>query len=249
VSQISQWKKLASFRAIKVAATDPLVAFTYAVRGERGMIHLQTKRLMKDTGANIDNLEDYWKAITSNQDLQTYISKALGGTSYGGLQDPEFLYVIVRMLKPEVVVETGVSAGVSSSFILQALADNNKGRLYSIDFPNYALTDASPVPEGKEPGFAIPQNLKRRWVLKLGKSKDLLPNLFPEIGKTDIFLHDSEHTYDNMMFEYTRAWDYLPKGGLLLSHDIMWSNAFRDFARKVKRKPIDYHTGFGAIVK
>lgn len=55
-------------------------------------------------------------------------------------------------------------------------------------------------------------------------------NLLAEIGKVDIFLHDSEHTYDNMMFEYATAWDYLPKGGLLLSHDISWNNAGRDFA-------------------
>jgi predicted O-methyltransferase YrrM len=43
------------------------------------------------------------------------------------------LYVLVRIFKPEVVVETGVANGVSSSFILKALDQNSRGKLYSID--------------------------------------------------------------------------------------------------------------------
>jgi len=230
--------------------TDPLAAFNYAVSGKAGVIQFQTKRLTKYIGATVDNLQEYWEAIASNQELHAYTAKSLSGTYYGEVMVPEFLYVIVRVLKAEIVVETGVAAGISSAFMLQALQDNTRGTLCSIDFPNYALMDSSLIPEGKEPGFAIPLRLKERWNLRLGKSKDLLPSLLAELGRIDIFLHDSEHTYDNMMFEYTTAWDYLPKGGLLLSHDISWNNAFADFARKVRRKPTEiYFTGVGAIVK
>jgi len=45
------------------------------------------------------------------------------------------LYFMIRIQKPNVVIETGVHRGVSTSFILQALEDNNKGNLYSIDLP------------------------------------------------------------------------------------------------------------------
>ena len=45
------------------------------------------------------------------------------------------LYFLVRELKPEKIIETGVHRGVSSLFILQALEDNGKGELYSIDLP------------------------------------------------------------------------------------------------------------------
>ncbi|MCJ7805185.1 class I SAM-dependent methyltransferase [Patescibacteria group bacterium] len=243
-------RPLVSPRALKIGLTDPLAMLRYVVSGKAGVIQSQTKRLTKRIGATVGNLQEYWEAIASNQKLQTYIANSLNGIYYGEIATPDFLYVIVRILRPEVVVETGVAAGISSAFILQALQDNGEGTLYSIDFPNYALTDSSLIPEGKETGLAIPPYLKERWNLRLGKSKDLLPSLLAELGKVDIFLHDSEHTYDNMTFEYTTVWDYLGTGGLLLSHDVSWNYAFADFARKARCKSTEiYFTGVGAIIK
>ena len=45
----------------------------------------------------------------------------------------KFLYFIVRMADPEIMVETGVARGVSSWTILNAMHRNGKGKLYSID--------------------------------------------------------------------------------------------------------------------
>lgn len=45
----------------------------------------------------------------------------------------QVLYAVVRTLKPEVMVETGISAGMSSRVILEAMQKNDRGRLYSID--------------------------------------------------------------------------------------------------------------------
>ena len=50
--------------------------------------------------------------------------------------DCETIYLLVRSLKPETVVETGVCYGASSAYILQALKDNGRGVLYSIDLGN-----------------------------------------------------------------------------------------------------------------
>src|SRR5437588_1399250 len=47
-------------------------------------------------------------------------------------------YALCRLRKPEVVVETGVGYGVTSAFLLQALAVNNQGQLWSIDLPPLA---------------------------------------------------------------------------------------------------------------
>src|SRR3954465_14183463 len=53
----------------------------------------------------------------------------------GGINMPEgkFLYGITRALRPEIVIETGVAAGISSCFLIAALIENGSGRLYSID--------------------------------------------------------------------------------------------------------------------
>src|SRR5258705_3995242 len=40
------------------------------------------------------------------------------------------LYVIVRAMKPQVIVETGVASGISSAHILRALAANRLGMLH-----------------------------------------------------------------------------------------------------------------------
>ena len=142
------------------------------------------------------------------------------------------LYIMTRILKPEIVIETGVFEGHCSLAFLIALKESNKGYLYSIDLPSPEL------PLGKEPGWIVPEHLRKRWDLRLGKSSDLLPGLLKEVTEVDIFLHDSEHSYENMHWEYKTAWEYIRKGGLLLSHDISQNSAFRDFAKYVSE---DYH--------
>src|SRR5690348_7177267 len=54
----------------------------------------------------------------------------------GGTQ--EYLFHLVRLLRPRTVVETGVFRGISSAFILSALSRNYLGKLYSIDLPQVA---------------------------------------------------------------------------------------------------------------
>ena len=142
------------------------------------------------------------------------------------------LYITTRILKPEIVIETGVFEGHSSFSILSALEKNNKGFLYSIDLPSPFL------PPEKQSGWIVPEHLRKRWDLRLGKSSDLLLGLLEDVKKVDIFLHDSEHSYENMYWEYKAAWGYIRKGGLLLSHDISQNAAFRDFAKHVSE---DYY--------
>jgi predicted O-methyltransferase YrrM len=130
----------------------------------------------------------------------------------------EFCYVICRALRPLVVVETGVGSGVSTSFILKALAANDEGHLWSIDLP--------PIGAEQFTGSFVPHPLKNRWTLHRGRSRDLLPQLLNKLSAPDIFLHDSLHTTRNMTFEFQAAWEKMNAGGVLLSDDIHMSKAF-----------------------
>ena len=159
------------------------------------------------------------------------------------------LYALCRYLQPDVVVETGVGLGTSSLFILQALEDNGRGRLYSIDEP-YAeypsdagilINESAYCAHGDQPGMLVPMELRDRWRLLLGKSHVLLPQLCHELGQLDFFFHDSEHTYHNMLQEYTIVWPYIRAQGILGSHDIEWNTAFQDFAEVISLQPIVSH--------
>lgn len=160
----------------------------------------------------------------------------------GGLSQ-ETLYYIVQQFTPRVVVETGVYRGISSAFILGAISRNGVGRLYSIDLPlakyldDRGKLDYSPLASSEETGFAIPSELKNNWSLKLGDSRKELPLLLENLGTIDMFYHDSEHTYDMMMWEYVTVFPHLRKGAIICSDDISWNTAFQDFCIEYNLTP------------
>lgn len=162
-----------------------------------------------------------------------------------GVESGLLLYVLMRASHPEIVVETGVANGISSSFILKALDQNARGRLYSIDLH---YREGVSVPLGKHLGWVIPEELRQRWNLILGESTKALPKLLSKLGSIDVFLHDSRHTYKTMMKEYSIVWPHLKDGGLLLSDDVICNDAFLDFADRIKQKPIIF-ARMGSIVK
>lgn len=166
----------------------------------------------------------------------------------------QILYFLVRKLKPKVVVETGVAAGESTGYILQALKDNGFGKLYSIDLPfqwyiygNHKLHLDS-LPAGKMPGFLVPANLKTNWKLILGNTHDKLPDLLKKLGEINIFIHDSEHSDKTMTFEYETCWPYIKRSGLLVSDDIGYTKAFKKFTNKIKASFFRFKE-FGIIKK
>ena len=140
------------------------------------------------------------------------------------------LYTMTRILKPDIVIETGVFEGSSSLSILSAMEENAKGVLHSIDLPSPHL------PPGKPPGWRVPEHLRTRWELRTGKSSDFLPAILLEVDDVDIFLHDSEHSYENMYWEYKTAWQHIKTNGHLLSHDVSQNAAFKDFSKHVSEK-------------
>jgi methyltransferase family protein len=109
------------------------------------------------------------------------------------------LYAVVRAMKPGVIVETGVACGISSAHILRALAANRTGTLYSIDLPN--VQEGSALPEGCTSGWMVPEALRRRWTLRIGDSRTLLPDLqaFPRLADRGVLMSDDVHLHT--------AWD------------------------------------------
>ena len=167
----------------------------------------------------------------------------------------ELIYVLTRFGKPEIIVETGVFDGQSSAVFLQALRDNGKGTLISIDLPATEAiefsTDLMPettLPPGCQPGWIIPDYLRDRHQLMFGDSKQLLPQVLEANPKIDFFLHDSLHTLEHQLFEYDAAWPHIVAGGLLLSDDIFWNPAFHRFC-KMQGRHYQHHCNLGICHK
>ena len=183
------------------------------------------------TGADADEVKKYVVEFRLNQEFQNSVEGKRSAFSQNRRSSWDYsigaalglvLYVICRRQKPRIVVETGVASGVSSSHILGALEQNKHGRLYSIDLPGW---------QEDRSGWLIPDYLRHRWHLVPGRSSDELKPLLRKVAAIDTFLHDSDHSYQNMLEEFQTAWKYLKSGGLLLAHNIDNNNAFSDFCR------------------
>jgi predicted O-methyltransferase YrrM len=135
-------------------------------------------------------------------------------------------YLACRLLEPAIVLETGVAYGVSSAFLLKALEENGRGILHSVDLP--------PLRRESERfwGIAVPEVLRGRWELHRGSSRRVLPGLLEGLGETDLFVHDSLHTYRNMRREIETVWPRLRIGGVILADDVERNRAFGELLQK-----------------
>jgi predicted O-methyltransferase YrrM len=129
-------------------------------------------------------------------------------------------YIACRSMRPNVVLETGVAYGVSSAYVLQALAENGGGHLHSVDLPPLGAETFS--------GYLVPAELRNRWSLNFGSSKKILPKIVSQIKPLDIFIHDSLHTYAHMKWEFEVARPAVRHGGLIISDDIEGNRAFEE---------------------
>lgn len=136
------------------------------------------------------------------------------------------VWCLVRHLAPARVVETGVARGVTSSFVLAALAANRRGHLWSIDLPPMAPAWHA------QPGIAVPEDLRGRWTYLRGSSRRRLPALLRSLPPIDLFIHDSLHTDATVGFELERAWAALEPRGAIVVDDVDTNRAFQGFAAR-----------------
>lgn len=121
--------------------------------------------------------KSYQKAIFEHEELDSIDWMAIQRI---------ILYILVRLHKPAICLETGVFYGGNSCFILNALRRNNFGKLISIDLPSnqiksndrhFLVGDKEEIPRSLDVGFLIHQSLKERWDLIRGDSLQEIPKI------------------------------------------------------------------------
>lgn len=175
------------------------------------------------TNSPVNTIDRIFSEIAKSP-FELMLRRSLSKHAYLGKHTYErgrLFYVITRLIKPKLIIETGVLGGYSSAFFLYALEKNGEGKLISIDLPDYKALAGNP------PGFLVPSFLRPRWKLILGRSSDVLSKM--RLDGIDLFFHDSEHSFENMMYEFEYAWGILRKGGILLSDNVDANIAFKRF--------------------
>lgn len=117
----------------------------------------------------------------------------------------EFLYAMVRILKPEYVLETGTHWGISTVYMGQALMDNKIGKLDTIEF--------------------IPENYKKAEQRIIKLSLGVVVNMFlmdvakfePSFNYEFIFLDTEPQT---RFAELIKFEPFLQPGGFIFIHDL-----------------------------
>jgi predicted O-methyltransferase YrrM len=170
------------------------------------------------------------------------------GHSESSEEGKKLLYLSVRALRPRLVVETGPFNGASSTFLLRALeAAGGDGRLLSFDLRDARDALGVPIPDGREPAWLVPDDLRSRFELVLGDTRHTLRRRLAR-ETVDLFFHDSLHTTRHMLFEFRVAWRRLRRGGVLVSDDVFWNPAFWLFTQ-VHRVPFRHIGTMGVTRK
>lgn len=250
--------KLTSTSALKEAVSDPGRAISEVHRQVTGPPLEYVGEIVTD--AEYENYKSELRDLGLDQRLSEKIQEEfsdLEGVSPRGYEytpgtvsdaTATALYILVRATEPSCVVETGVCNGMSTGYILAALFQNNAGSLVSIDYPERAETrdeafekihkpGGAVIPPDKDSGWIVPEEFRDQWTLHEGLSQDVLEEVL-QTADPEMFVHDSEHSYETMWFEFETVWPHLQSGGLLIADDVTSNDAFSEFAEEVGRTPI-----------
>ena len=116
---------------------------------------------------------------------------------------------IIKRERPQVMIETGIESGYSTEHFLTAMDAIGVGHMFSCDPQPSGFYDAYPI---VHPRFQFIR--KASW--------EALDEIYAMTGRVDLFLHDSDHSWECQTFEYEWAWAHVRSGGIIASDDTGW---------------------------
>ena len=210
-----------SFAALRYLAIDPeLDNFTYDIANREELVRTLAEVLQVDR----DVVERY----VAEADADPGLTRPTRGRPALWLRHKREIhpgrrlgwYVAARVLKPELIVETGIHDGLGSRLLLLALrrnrAEGAPGELVSID-----INDRS--------GALVERGLRDHWTPVFGSTYDVLgPAVTGRM--VGMLIHDSEHTYECERFEFETALATASDPIALISDNAHATSALPDLA-------------------
>ena len=140
------------------------------------------------------------------------------------IETGELLYGLVRAIKPTNAVETGTFEGFSAVNIAQALKNNEKGMLWTIDPVDYK-------PEKMFCDYKVSERIHKI----IGHSPDMLEKIVSQ-NDIDFAFIDSRHTYDVALSELEVLHKYLKAGSYITGHDYLTHKGIKQAVDEFTKK-------------
>ena len=134
-------------------------------------------------------------------------------------------YAIVRAMKPETVIETGIDKGLGSCVLAAALLKNKEEGFKGI----YYGTDINP-----NAGAFFSEPFTSVGKLLIGDSIESLKKL--QVDKIDIFINDSDHSSEYEEQEYETVKSKLHDKSIIIGDNSHSNSKLREFAQSSGRK-------------
>ncbi len=177
-------------------------------------------------GCPISDAEAAIDEIAGDVGLVSNVTRAIESSPRRGTMDHAVRlgrrlgwYALVRLLKPEHVVETGTDKGLGACVIAAALLRNGSGRVTTID-----------INPGS--GTLITAPYARVIDRLVGDSVSVLQTL----GAVDLFIHDSDHTPEHERSELLAVTPHLSPSALVLSDNSHVTDVLPQWASETGRR-------------
>jgi hypothetical protein len=202
--------------------------FTYDLTPDNKLLLAQFISHITKTELSI--IFDYFNEIETDDNLKSHIIKYTTQSNQSNHADISCLYgrrigwyTFIRILKPKIVIETGVEKGLGSLVITSALKKNTnegfEGRYYG--------TDINP-----NAGYLFQGEYKNYGEILYGDSIESLQNFKNDI---DIFINDSDHSIEYEKNEYIAIVNKLNLKSFIISDNAHCSSELSIFSKLKNR--------------
>lgn len=197
--------------------------YTYEIT-ERSKLYL-AHAIAVATDTNVALILEYFDEIEHNQGLKTIISQSARKSKFRHVSDDcKFgrrigWYAMARVLKPELIIETGIDKGLGSVVLCEAIRKNS-----SEGFPGrYIGTDINP-----NAGFLLKDlDISEFATILYGDSIQSLEKINQTIG---LFINDSDHSPNYESKEYHTIAKNLKEDSVIIGDNAHCTQALANFA-------------------
>lgn len=176
------------------------------------------------TNVSVEEVQGYFHEISTNDEVSNRLMEFR--MIHPELRDSSMQiarrvgwYAFIRIAKPRLVIETGVHNGVGALIICEALRKN----LQQDFLGEYLGTDINP-----KAGELLKGHHREIGQVIIQDSLETLRDIKSEV---DIFINDSDHTFDYEMAEYKTIYKKLSPHSIILGDNSHETDALRDFSQ------------------